>query len=101
MQDGRCLAVSDRQCPSPCSLPRIQLPPEAARQLAACTALHRLDAELHFSVRDDALAGWAALSRLRCLRLCGSFYLSDAALAAVLAAMPHLQVGTGRLRVAL
>ncbi|KAL4449427.1 hypothetical protein ABPG77_007071 [Micractinium sp. CCAP 211/92] len=73
------------------SLPRIQLPLEAVRQLAACTDLRLLDVELHFSVRDEALAGWAALTHLRCLRLCGSFYLSDGALAAVLAAMPRLQ----------
>ncbi|KAL4427784.1 hypothetical protein ABPG75_001873 [Micractinium tetrahymenae] len=73
------------------SLPRVQLPPEAVRQLAACTSLRELEAELHFSVRDEALLGWAALGRLRRLRLCGSFYLSDSAMAAVLAAMPRLQ----------
>lgn len=81
--------------PPPCSLPQIQLPTDAVCQLAACTALRRLDVELHFSVRDAALAGWTALSSLRHLRLCGSFYLSDGALAAALAAMPCLQVGRG------
>lgn len=89
------IAPHSRRWPRPCSLPRIQLPLEAVRQLAACTDLRLLDVELHFSVRDEALAGWAALTHLRCLRLCGSFYLSDGALAAVLAAMPRLQVGTG------
>lgn len=81
--------------PPPCSLPQIQLPTDAVCQLAACTALRCLDVELHFSVRDAALAGWTALSSLRHLRLCGSFYLSDGTLAAALAAMPCLQVGRG------
>lgn len=73
------------------SLPRIQLPPEAARQLAACTALHKLEVELTFTVRDEVLLGWRALSLMRCLRLSGNFYISEQAMAAVLSAMPDLQ----------
>ncbi|PSC74844.1 F-box LRR-repeat 14 [Micractinium conductrix] len=63
------------------SLPRIQLPPDAVHQLAACTALQRLDVEFSFRVRDDALAGWRALRGMQRLRLAGNFYLSEGAVA--------------------
>ncbi|KAI7842734.1 hypothetical protein COHA_003663 [Chlorella ohadii] len=73
------------------SLPRIQLPPDAARQLGACTALRELEVELNFTVRDEVLLEWRALAHMRCLRLAGNFYISEQAMAAVLAAMPGLQ----------
>lgn len=74
------------------NLPRIQLPPVAAVQLAACTALRELEVELAFTVRDGDLLTWMALRDMRCLRLAGNFYLSEEAIAAVLAAMPHLRL---------
>lgn len=74
------------------SLPRIQLPADAVAQLGACTRLRFLEAELNFTVRDDALLTWRALSAMRTLRLGANFYLTEAAVAAVLAAMPDLRV---------
>lgn len=74
------------------SLPRIQLPPGAAVQLAACTALRELEAELAFTVRDADLRAWTALGDMRSLRLAGNFYLSEEAISTVLAAMPRLRL---------
>jgi hypothetical protein len=41
--------------------------------------------------RDEAILTWRSLAAMRRLRLAGNFYLSEVALAAVLAAMPRLQ----------
>eukprot|EP00887_Chlorella_sp_A99_P003147 scaffold9.g3147.t1 len=72
------------------SLPGIQLPREVVAELGACTRLRRLGAELHYSVRDDALASWTALAALTNLDLHCNYYLTDAAVAALLAALPRL-----------
>lgn len=66
------------------------------RQLAACTHLRELEAELSCTVRDDALLRWRALGAMRTLRLAANFYISEAACAAVLAAMPGLRVSRNR-----
>lgn len=61
------------------------------RQLAACTALRELEAELSYSVRDEALLTWRALAALTRLCLAANSSLSEDALAAVLSTMPLLQ----------
>lgn len=49
--------------------------------------------ELNFTVRDEVLLEWRALTHMRCLRMAGNFYITKQAMAAVLEAMPGLQVG--------
>ena len=67
------------------------LPSEAVAQLAACTRLRDLHVGLHVTVRDDALRGWTALTGLTALRLRANFDLSDACIAKLLEAAPHLK----------
>lgn len=46
-------------------------------------------------MRDEALLSWRALGRMERLRLGANFYLTEAALAGVLGAMPRLQASAG------
>ena len=72
-----------------CRLDGAELLPAAVRTIGThCTELVELHVRFHYSVRDEDLRGWASLHRLTSR---GSWFISEPAVAAILAASPGME----------